>query len=170
MMLLRHLRRPLTTTPIQPTRYVQSPGIPGILDFWNSSDCTSRADLATSPLSCALTLKSTGLLAHARAQRLPLVQLCVNLLLGHGGRAVEFGRRQPRHCPDAVLVPLLALEVAQNEVRLCSTLAIISSSKMSPVSCAMLSCLSSLQRLGDRNTLHPPRIWPPGCTQARRWE
>ena len=88
--------------PIQPTRYVRNPGIPGFLDSWNSSDCTSRADLATSPLSCALTLKSTGLLAHARAQRLPLVQLCVNLLLGHGGRAVEIGGREPRHCRYSV--------------------------------------------------------------------
>ena len=38
-----------------------------------------------------------------------------NLLLGHGGQAVETGRREPRHSPGAVLVPLLALEVAENE-------------------------------------------------------
>ena len=38
-------------------------------------------------------VEPTGLLAHAHAQHLPLVQLCVNILLGHGGRAVESGGR-----------------------------------------------------------------------------
>ena len=38
--------------PLQPTRYVRNPGIPGVLGFLESWDCTSRADLATSPLSC----------------------------------------------------------------------------------------------------------------------
>ena len=58
--------------PIQPTRYVRNPRIPGFLGSWNSSDCTSRADLATSPLSCALTLKASRGIEQQGAGRVHL--------------------------------------------------------------------------------------------------
>ena len=92
----RDLRRPLTTTPYN------LPGMSGILGFLDSSDCVHLGPI--SHLSIALTLKSTGLLVHTRAQRLPLVQLCVNLLLGHGVDTVDEpsnGNRRPRPGPAA---------------------------------------------------------------------
>ena len=146
-MLFENLRRPLTTTP---TTYQGMSGILGFLDSWipGIPRIVHLGHLATSPLSCALTLKSTGLLAHARAQRLPLVQLCVHLLL------LDTVDEQSKSAGDnhaMVRTPYSSLSSRLKWPRTrYSTLATISSSEMSPFSWAMLSLLSSLHNLGHK--------------------